>query len=238
MRLSPRFTGGFLELPATVGQVVGPPLIDPSSSTATSDRLVGHCPLVVIQVNAVKVRCLVETGSQVTLFSKSLVKELFSAQCLQEAEAPWFILRGANGLDISCIGYLVTDLEIHGITVPQKGVVFVRDPCLGTHQALLGMNVITDYWEELFQARPIRTAPPAEKREWERIIADCRRFTRPDPNETAKVPAGLLVDIPFLFQPRVWLLSGIGCPLRRMDQKIGYSLSPIWTVRLWRWLEV
>ncbi|KAF4116578.1 hypothetical protein G5714_004067 [Onychostoma macrolepis] len=170
-----KYKGGFLELPATVGQVVGTPLIDPSLTTAPGDRLVGHCPLVEIQVNGVKVQCLVDTGSQVTLFSESLSKELFSAPCLQEAEAPWLTLRGANGLDIPYIGYLVTDLEIHGITVPQKEVVVVRDSCLGAHRALLGMNVITDCWEELFQARPIRTAPPAEKREWERIVADCRR---------------------------------------------------------------
>lgn len=92
-------------------------------------------------MNGVKVRCLVDTGSQVTLFSESLAKELFAVQCLQEAEVPWLTLRGANGLDIPYIGYLVTDLEIHGITVPQKGVVIVRDLCLGTHRALLGMNV-------------------------------------------------------------------------------------------------
>ncbi len=110
-----------------MGQVVGTTLIDPSLPTAPRDRLVGHCPLVEIQVNGVKVQCLVDTGSQVTLFSESLSKELFSAQCLQEPEAPWLTLRGANGLDITFIGYL----EIHGITVPQKGVVDVRDPCLG-----------------------------------------------------------------------------------------------------------
>ncbi len=204
MRLSPRFTGGFLELPATVGQVVGTTLIDPSLPTAPRDRLVGHCPLVEIQVNGVKVQCLVDTGSQVTLFSESLSKELFSAQCLQEPEAPWLTLRGANGLDITFIGYL----EIHGITVPQKGVVDVRDPCLGTHRALLGMNVITDCWEELFQARPIRTAPPAEKREWERIVVDCRRVhtasSQGDREGTGRVACRYALSIPARSEAVIW----------------------------------
>ncbi len=185
-----------------MGQVVETPLIDPSLPTAPRDRIVGHCPLVEIQVNGVKVQCLVDTGSQVTLFSESLSKELFSAQCLQEAEAPWLTMRGENGLDIPYIGYLVTDLEIHGITVPQKGVVVVRDPCLGTHRALLGMNVITDCWEELFQARPIRTAPPAEKREWERIVADCRRVhTASSQGDREGTRPGCLSICPFYSGP-------------------------------------
>ncbi len=191
-----------------MGQVVGTPLIDPSLPTAPRDHLVRHCPLVEIQVNGVKVQCLVDTGSQVTLFSESLSKELFSAQCLQEAEAPWLTLRGANGLDIPYIGYLVTDLEIHGITVPQKGVVVVRDPCLGTHRALLGMNVITDCWEELFQARPIRTAPPAEKREWERIVADCRRVhtatSQGDREGTGRVACRYALSIPARSEAVIW----------------------------------
>ncbi len=191
-----------------MGQVVGTPLIDPSLPTAPRDHLVGHCPLVEIQVNGVKVQCLVDTGSQVTLFSESLSKELFSAQCLQEAEAPWLTLRGANGLDIPYIGYLVTDLEIHGITVPQKGVVVVRDPCLGTHRALLGMNVITDCWEELFQARPIRTAPPAEKREWECIVADCRRVhtatSQGDREGTGRVACRYALSIPARSEAVIW----------------------------------
>lgn len=64
----------------------------------------GHCPLVEINVNGVKVRCLVDTGSQVTLLAESLSKELFSAPCVPEAEARWLTLRGANGLDIPYIG--------------------------------------------------------------------------------------------------------------------------------------
>lgn len=56
----------------------------------------------------------------------------------------------------------------------------VRDTCLGAHRALLGMNVITECWEELFKARPTPLAPGEEKREWDRIVADCRRVRMAD----------------------------------------------------------
>ncbi|MGL5209396.1 reverse transcriptase domain-containing protein [Cetobacterium sp.] len=166
---------GFLGYPATVGQVVGTPLLDPQLPTTPNEHLVGRCPVVAIQVNGRTVQCLLDTGSQVTLFAESLTRELFGAQDRSMAEAPWLTLRGANGLDIPYVGYLVTDLEIHGVVVPQKGVVVVRDDCLGSYRALLGMNVISECWEELFQGRPARAAVTSDGQEWDRVRADCRR---------------------------------------------------------------
>ncbi|KAF4116543.1 hypothetical protein G5714_004032 [Onychostoma macrolepis] len=74
--------------------------MDPFVSSAPRDGLVGRCHLVEIKVNGVSVRCLVDTGSQVTLFSESLSKDLFDAHHLPGAEVPWLTLRGANGLNI------------------------------------------------------------------------------------------------------------------------------------------
>lgn len=111
----------------------------------------GQCPIVEVYVNGKKVRCLVDTSSQVTLFSQGLCNELFDVQQLQGAEAPWLTLRGANGLDIPYIGYVMADFQVQGVRVPERGAVIIRDQCLGAHRALLGMNVISACWEALFQ---------------------------------------------------------------------------------------
>lgn len=191
---------GFLEFPATVGQVVGTPLSDPSLPTTSRSRLVGCCPVVVVQVNDQKVQCLLDTGSQVTLFTESLAHELFGTEGRPPAEAPWLTLRGANGLDIPYVGYLVTDLKIQGVVVPQKGVVVVRDTCLGSHRALIGMNVISDCWEELFRSRPARTAATSAGQEWDRIRADCRRVClaeqQGDRESTGRVACRYALSIP------------------------------------------
>lgn len=208
MRLSTGFRRGFLGRPATVGQVAGTSVSDPNWMSAPRNQLIGHSPVVEVRIHGVKIRCLVDTGSQVTLVSESLSKELFQGSQVQGTEAPWLILRGANGLEIPYVGYLVTDLEIHGITVPQKGVVIVRDHCLGTHKALLGMNVIADCWEELFQARPKKTLPPAERQEWERIEADCRRVhmakARRSQEGIGRVACRYAVSIPARSEAIVW----------------------------------
>ncbi|KAG1960358.1 interleukin-1 receptor accessory protein-like 1-A [Pimephales promelas] len=172
--VGPRFQG-FLVLPATVGQVAGTPLRDPLSVPVARDDWVGHCPNVEVQANGVTIDCLVDTGSQVTLFSESLAQELFADHRLQATEASRLTLRGANGLDIPYTGYIMVDFLVRGVPVQQKGVVIVRDHCLGNHRALLGMNVILDCWEELFQGRPARMSPSPAKQDWDRILADCKR---------------------------------------------------------------
>lgn len=92
-----------------MGQVAGTPLCDPSSVPALRDDWVGRCPTVEVQANGVTINCLVDTGSQVTLFSESLAQELFADRRLQAMEASQLTLRGANGLDIPYTGYIVVD---------------------------------------------------------------------------------------------------------------------------------
>lgn len=73
-----------------------------------------------------KVRCLVDSGSQVILFSQGLCNELFGVQQLLGVEAPRLTLWDANRL------------------------VIIRDQ--SAHQALLCMNVISVCLEALFES--------------------------------------------------------------------------------------
>lgn len=189
-----------------MGQVTGTPSPDPA--LPARNDVVGQCPTVDVYVNATKIKCLVDTGSQVTLFSQSLCKELFDAPQLQEAEVPWLTLRGANGLNIPYVGYVVVDFQVRGITIPGKGVVIVQDHCLGTHRALLGMNVISTCWEELFRTQPSLTQPPTEDREWEAILADCQRIhasrAQWDHEDTGRVACRYALSIPAQSEALVW----------------------------------
>lgn len=116
-----------------MGQVSGAPSGDPLSMPTLKDDWVGRCPTVEIQVSGVKIKCLVDTGSQVTLFSESLSRELFKDHRFQGAEASRLTLRGANGLDIPYTGYVVVDFHIQAVPVQQQGVVIVKDHCLVPH---------------------------------------------------------------------------------------------------------
>uniref|UniRef100_A0AAV2MFS4 Uncharacterized protein n=1 Tax=Knipowitschia caucasica TaxID=637954 RepID=A0AAV2MFS4_KNICA len=150
-------------------------------------------------------------GSQVTLFSESVCNELFrSKQVRNSDEIPWLTLRAANGLNLPWVGYMVADFEIHGVRVPARGIVVAKDECIGADKAILGMNVITDCWEELFtqyKASPKHSTPPLS-REWNTVFIDCQRIRAASNAEpwqaTARLASRTPVTIPAQSEMTVW----------------------------------
>ena len=170
--------------------------------------VVGNCPLVEVEVSGIKLPCLLDTVSQVTMFSLSFFKKWLGHLPMQDtAELSWLTLKAANGLGIPYVGYALIDFSVGGVKVPGKGVVIVKDDCLGSDQGILGMNVITHCWKELFQGVTQSTSGfsvivgAAAGKEWQKAFAVCRkvmqnddpkqepgtaRLTKSDPN---RVPA-------------------------------------------------
>lgn len=70
----------------------------------------------------------------------------------------WLALKAANGLDIPYVCYLKLDIRVLGRIIPGRGVLLVKDSsCTSpTIPGLLGMNVISECYRELF-AHPSRT---------------------------------------------------------------------------------
>ncbi|KAL2089536.1 hypothetical protein ACEWY4_014224 [Coilia grayii] len=65
----------------------------------------------------------------------------------------WLQLRAANGLAIPYIGYLELDVELCGKSIPQCGVLVVRDPPGGVGSqtpGVIGMNILNKCYHELF----------------------------------------------------------------------------------------
>lgn len=143
-----------------------------------------------------------------TLFSETLCKEIFDDQPLQSTGASWLTLRGANGLDIPYTGYVVANFHVQGVAVPAKGIVVVKDHCLGQHRALLGMNVISACWEELFKRGPVSPHPAKPTPGWDHILADCRRIShaqvQQEREDTARVACRYALTIPANSEALVW----------------------------------
>ncbi|KAL7862811.1 hypothetical protein SRHO_G00117950 [Serrasalmus rhombeus] len=175
--------------------------------------MAGVCPLVDVKVDGVDVKCLVDTGSQVTMFAESLCKELFQDKELGGSEKiPWLTLRAANGLDIPYIGYMVVNFQVGGVEVPERGVIVAKDSCLGANRALLGMNVISACWEELFanskENLSLQSQTKPLGKEWERVFADCRRIRAASLQQqrcdVARVACRYAVTIPAMSEALVW----------------------------------
>lgn len=143
------------------------------------------CPRVEVEINRVKIPCMLDTGSQVTLFSVSFFQKWLGHLPIQESSnIAWLTLKAANGLNIPYVGYAVVDFIVGGLRVPEKGIVIVKDECLGADQGILGMNVITHCWKELFQGTSQgitgfnATLSGEARREWQKAFAACRRVVQ------------------------------------------------------------
>lgn len=152
--------------------------------------LVGTCPGVEVVVAGVKLPCLLDTGSQVTLFSETFFQKWLSGeQKRSPQDLHWLSLKAANGLQIPYTGYAILDFSVGGVTVPGKGVIIVKDECLSAERGILGMNVISHCWKELFQGvHPGLTVFGATmsreaKGEWERAFSVCQKVSQAESSD-------------------------------------------------------
>ena len=174
--------------------------------------MTGDCPLVDVKVDDVDIKCLVDTGSQVTLFSESVCNELLKHKQLRGSEhLSWLTLRAANGLKIPYVGYLVGDFQVCGVRVPARGIVVVKDDCIGVNKAILGMNVIADCWEELFNKKNsnlTHSRSPFLSKEWDSVFVDCQRIHAASLQDkwqaTARLASRSTVTIPAQSEALVW----------------------------------
>ena len=94
----PPFRGGFkLDAPAPRGQVSG--VSSAGSQSAQFNQVVGTCPRVEVDMHGVTVKCLMDTGSQVTLIPESLYRSLPNSKNGTVKNTSWLALRAVNGLE-------------------------------------------------------------------------------------------------------------------------------------------
>lgn len=187
----------------------------PSAAPPQKPSIVGRCPEIEVFVQHRRIPCILDTGSQVTLFSETLFRRHFSeGSMLAPSGISWLALKAANGLNIPYVGYAVLDFQIGGIEVKGKGVVVVRDDCINTEYGLLGMNVIADCWAGIFSGgHPGVTAfksvfSPAAEKAWDAAFAACQRAKASAANVELQGVARLSrqppVVIPSLTEMIVW----------------------------------
>ena len=109
-------------------------------------RTVGKQPLVEVVIGGIKVPCLIDTGSQVSMVSESLFKtHLEPVLATSHHGMGWPRLTAAIGLSIPYIGIADLDVGVGGVLVKNRGVVITRQaPTMVDGQevhGLLGSNI-------------------------------------------------------------------------------------------------
>ncbi len=121
-----------------------------SSSPLTKERFleraVGQCPEVEISIGGKSVKCLLDTGSNVSTLADSFFREhLHGEDRDMHSTSKWLRITAANKLPLPYLGYVELDIQVMGVTIPGCGFLIVRDqkdeepdhspPCI------LGMNI-------------------------------------------------------------------------------------------------
>lgn len=162
--------------PAAKVQAAG--LTRETEKTRTDVAFVGQCPSIDVVINGVKMRGLLDTGSQVTLMQEQLFNQHFSTHVGLESEPTFLTLKAANGLNIPYIGYATMDFDVEGVQIPKRGIVVVKTEGL-TNPLIIGMNVISACWSAIFQKTgrpPTHMHKDRQTREvWNNAFTACQR---------------------------------------------------------------
>ena len=93
------------------------------------NKSTGKCPETVIKIQGEPVRCLMDSGSEVSTLTESCVKQkLFKKDSDITDTTSWIHIKAANSLDIPYVGYVEFDIEILEQKYADVGFMVVKDP--------------------------------------------------------------------------------------------------------------
>uniref|UniRef100_A0A8C2AXX8 Gypsy retrotransposon integrase-like protein 1 n=2 Tax=Cyprinus carpio TaxID=7962 RepID=A0A8C2AXX8_CYPCA len=110
------------------------------------ERAVGKCPEVDIHIGGVPVRCLLDTGSNVSTLTESFFRENLHGEDKDlHCTSKWLRITAANKLPLPYLGYVELDIQVMGLTIPECGFLIVRDGDTAepdpTPPGIIGMNI-------------------------------------------------------------------------------------------------
>ena len=89
------------------------------------EKAVGVCPETIIDIKGVKVRCLLDTGAEVSTMTESFFRNNFDEALADVSD--YVKITAANGLHIPFLGYYEPPISIFGREVKEAGFLVVKD---------------------------------------------------------------------------------------------------------------
>ena len=130
------------------GDVFGLP--DGVDSERIYSRAIGHCPEATIKIGDVECRCLLDSGSEVSMVTESFFRRFLEPVGYRLIQINTVLhLTAANGLSVPYIGYFEPDLVALDARYEGVGMLVVRDSPNPAQRAakesvpgLLGCNML------------------------------------------------------------------------------------------------
>ncbi|GFN89078.1 Pol polyprotein [Plakobranchus ocellatus] len=119
-------------------------------------RAVGECPVVQFDLLGVRLKAVVDTGSQVSNVTESYYLQHVEPRGRKMKRDLRPRLTAANGVELPYTGYLVATITIAKQVILERVFLVIKDPPRGTKRhCLLGMKVLKEItgWEGLWRAQ-------------------------------------------------------------------------------------
>ena len=133
-------------------------------------RAIGSCPEATIKIGDVECRCLLDSGSEVSMVTESFYRRFLEPEGYRLIQIDTVLhLTAASGLTVPYVGYFEPDLCALGDIYNGVGMLVVRDSPNAAQRAkkesvpgLLGCNVLSpslntfaqQTWDKWFHANP------------------------------------------------------------------------------------
>ena len=90
-------------------------------------KVIGKCPEIDITLGGIPVRCLYDSGSQVTTITNTYYEQHFKDQTLVDCRS-LIRLTAPNGLEIPLVGLMICDVVMNSQTFKNAHILVVKDP--------------------------------------------------------------------------------------------------------------
>ena len=118
------------------------------SGSPATDNLIGKCPTATIELNGKQVKCILDSGAEVSTITESFYNKYLSDSKVKDTTT-WMKISAANGLDIPFVGYIMAQVTVLGQTLDSVGIMVVKDPTDSAMQkrkqefpGIVGSNII------------------------------------------------------------------------------------------------
>ena len=91
-------------------------------------KAIGRCPELMVQIGKADIRCLLDTGAQVSTITEACFNQYFGDEERLVDVARYIRITAANGLGIPYRGYFEADVTMFGETFQKMGFLVVEDP--------------------------------------------------------------------------------------------------------------
>jgi hypothetical protein len=91
------------------------------------NKAIGKCPEAIVSIGMVPVRCLPDTGAQVSTITESFFDQHLKGTSQLVDTGPYIQITAANGWSVPYVGYTELDIRIMGKIYPKMGFLIVKE---------------------------------------------------------------------------------------------------------------